>query len=190
MSSPKQTQTPSDKSAAKKAAVLGAEKKSRLPLLAMAGTALLVVGGGFWFLGNKGVDSQAVAAVTPANASASEVTFPVKDFDDGQARFFQLDGGSGVTIRYYVVKGPDGVIRTALDTCDACWAEGKGYKQAGAVMICQNCRRKFEIVKIGEVHGGCNPVAVKSTITPDRVVIQLSDIQAGRHYFELPKKEG
>ncbi|MBI5443561.1 MAG: DUF2318 domain-containing protein [Deltaproteobacteria bacterium] len=190
MSSPKPTQTPSDKSAAKKAAVLGAEKESRLPLLAMSVTALLVVGGGFFFLGSKGADSQAVAALTPANASASEVSFPLKDFDDGQARFFQLDGGSGVSIRYYAVKAPDGSLKTAYDACDACWASGKGYKQAGAVMICQNCRRKFEIVKIGEIHGGCNPAALKSQVKGGQVVIQLSDIQAGRHYFELPKKEG
>jgi uncharacterized membrane protein len=188
MSSPKPTPTPSDKSAAKKAAVLGTEKKSRLPLFATAGIALLLIGGASWFLGTKGGDAQAVAALAPADASAVDVSFAVTDFDDGQARFFQLDGGSGVTIRYYAVKAPDGSLKTAFDACDACWAEGKGYKQAGAVMICQNCRRKFEIARIGEIHGGCNPAALKSELKDGRILIQLSDLRAGRHYFDLPKQ--
>ncbi|MBI5016224.1 MAG: DUF2318 domain-containing protein [Deltaproteobacteria bacterium] len=188
MSSQKPTSTSSDKSAAKKAAVLGTDRKNRVSLLAMAATAVLVVGGGYWFLGSKGAQFQAAAALAPANASASEVSVPVKDFDDGQARFFRLDGGNGVSIRYYAVKALDGSLKTAYDACDACWASGKGYKQAGAVMICQNCRRKFEIGRIGEIHGGCNPAALKSEVKDGQVVIQVRDILSGRHYFDLPKE--
>jgi uncharacterized membrane protein len=177
-----------DKAAAKRAAVLGAEKKSRgLPLAAIIPIVLAIAGGGYLFLGNKGAVPQAAASSTPVTSSAREVVFPVSDFADGQARYYQYTDGSGPTVRYYVVKASDGVLRTAYDACDACWPEGKGYKQAGEAMICQNCQRSFEILRIGEVHGGCNPAPLTSRVQDGKLVIETKDILAGRRYFDFPK---
>lgn len=177
-----------DKTATKKAAVLGAEKKTRHPLVVTLLAVLAVAGVGYLLLGKQGAPPQAAAAPTPAATSSQLVAFPIADFADGKARYFQLDGGKGVTIRYYVVKAPDGLLRTAFDACDACWAEGKGYQQEGTAMICRNCRRSFDILKIGEVHGGCNPAPLKSHVNGGTLEINASDILAGRHYFDLPKR--
>jgi uncharacterized membrane protein len=177
-----------DKNAAKRAAVLGADKGSRKPLLATLAIAAVLVAAAAYVFVKKGGNSEAIAALAATDASAAEVSFPAKDFADGQAKFFKTDGGGGVTIRYYVVKAPDGSLKAALDACDACWHAGKGYEHAGADMLCRNCGRKFAIAKIGEVHGGCNPVALPSQLRNGNVVIQVKDILAGRRYFDLPKK--
>ena len=79
------------------------------------------------------------------------------------------------------------LIRAAFDACDVCWPSGKGYYQDGDVMVCRNCGRRFASVKINEVKGGCNPAPLKRTITGDKLVIQTSDILAGKQYFDFSK---
>ena len=80
------------------------------------------------------------------------------------------------------------MIRSAFDACEVCWPEGKGYMQDGTVMICRNCGRRFESVKINDVHGGCNPAPLKRTIEGDQVVIHVDDVKQGRRYFNFSSK--
>lgn len=187
MSKNKEKLSVADKSAAKKAALLADEKKSsgKLAIIAVA-VALLAVGG-YMFLKGSSPVSTAQASTTAASADGI-VRLDVADFADGKAKFYTLDDGKGPAIRYFAVKGTDGQLHTAYDACDACWAEGKGYKQNGTVMVCQNCRRNFTINKIGEIHGGCNPSPLNHTIENGKLVIATADIVDGRHYFDLPKR--
>lgn len=183
-----------DKRAAKKAAVLGAKKAGRsTQFLLIAGCAALVIGGGVLFLGRQGAPPQAAApalpAPAPAQAHAGEVSYPAADFDDGRARFYEHPTEGGLTLRYFVLKSSDGVIRSAFDACDACWPAGKGYRQDGDEMVCQNCRMRFPSVKVMEVKGGCNPAPLPNQVRDGKVVIQVRDILSGRGYFDL-KREG
>ena len=177
-----------DKTAAKKAAVLGTEKKSRGPLYAMIACAVVVLAGAFLFY-SKGGGGPAVAAATSDSStpSGSEITLAAAQFDGGQAKYFRHDGGGGVNIRYFLLKASDGTIRSAFDTCDTCWAAGKGYKQDGDVMVCQNCGRRFKSTQIGDIYGGCNPAPLKVETRGGNVVVQLKDILDGRHYFDYSK---
>ena len=129
----------------------------------------------------------AAAASTPSDSSGTEIIIPAAEFDGGQAKFFQYDGGKGISIRYFVVKASDGTLRSAFDACDTCWASGKGYKQAGDVFICQNCRRRFKTTEIGLVYGGCNPAPLKSETREGTLVIRVKDVVDGRPYFDLPR---
>jgi len=184
------TTEPQDKLAAKKAAVLGASRKTRrLPQFALMGLcAVLVIGGGVFFLGPKGEEMPPVAKVLAAVAPTGEVSYPVGQFDDGKCRFFEYRTPVGVTIRYFVLKSSDGVIRSAFDACDSCWPAHKGYRQVGDDMVCQNCRMKFASTKVMEVKGGCNPSPLPNQVRNGKVVIRVEDIQTGIHYFEPPKE--
>ena len=128
----------------------------------------------------------ASATTDPPSAQGTEITLLATAFDDGQAKFFQYDAHDGPVVRYFVVKASDGTLRAAFDACDTCWASGKGYKQAGDVFICQNCRRRFKTSEIGLVYGGCNPAPLKSETRGGTFVIQVKDILEGRRYFDLP----
>lgn len=181
------TNRPEDKSAAKKAAVLGGEpKRSKAPLLAMIACAVVVVGAGVAFWGLRG--GPASEAVSTSEARAGEITFPASQFDDGKARFFQYEAGDGVTIKYFVLKSSDGVIRAAFDACDSCWPAGKGYQQQGDDMVCRNCRRHFPSAQVNEVRGGCNPAPLKREVRDGKVVIRVADILEGRRYFEFGRE--
>ncbi|MDF1551591.1 MAG: Fe-S-containing protein, partial [Deferrisomatales bacterium] len=130
-----------DKNAAKKAAVLGGKKKSPVPFLLMTACAVLVIGGGVLFMGQNQDPAPSIAqAFQPAAVQAAELTYPLAEFADGTARFFGHQTADGVQVRFFVLKSSDGVIRSAFDACDACWAAGKGYRQDGDEMVCQNCR--------------------------------------------------
>jgi uncharacterized membrane protein len=120
-----------------------------------------------------------------AAAPATQVTYPEKTFGNGKAQFFTYKTEDGVTIRYFIIKSSDGVIRAAFDACDVCWQENKGYVQQGDVMVCKNCGRKFPSVRVNEVQGGCNPAPLTRKTENGNVIIQVSDILKGKTYFDF-----
>lgn len=181
--SKKKKQSFEEKQAAKKAAVLDAGKhkgKSRvtLVLIPMCVAALILVG---LYLFKSGGAQQAVALT-------SEVTHPVKLFEDGRARHFQLDTDDGLSIKYFVLKSSDGVLRAAFDACDVCWPSGKGYYQEGDYMVCRNCGKRFISVKVNEIKGGCNPAPLNRQVVGDNLVIKVKDILEGKQYFNFSRK--
>ena len=172
---------------AKKAAVLRTGKKSKAPLFITLAAALVLAAGALYFLGGSVDSGPANAqAVSATNANVKEFVYPVSYFDDGKARFYSYKTDDGITIRYFILKSSDGVIRAAFDACDSCWAAGRGYKQNGDLMVCNNCGLTFASVKINEVKGGCNPSPLTRTVKGDKVVIKVSDIiNEGRPYFDF-----
>lgn len=111
------------------------------------------------------------------------VTVPLAELKPQKAAFYQVNI-DGVTVRFFAVKGADGRIRTALDACDVCFRERKGYEQKGVVMLCRNCGLTFPIDRIGPSSiGGCNPHFLPSVISGDRLQIQLSELRSGERFF-------
>ncbi|MHB8771252.1 MAG: Fe-S-containing protein [Syntrophales bacterium] len=133
-----------------------------------------------------GVLGVAAPGVAKGQAPASgngEVAYPVSMFDNGKARHFDHKSADGVTIRYFVIKSSDGVIRAAFDACDVCWREGKGYVQKDDTMLCRNCGRRFPSARINVVSGGCNPAPLARTTESGKVVIKVTHILEGKRYF-------
>ncbi len=190
--SPQTKTSANDLRAQKKATVMGATDKKGGFLLPTVIAVLLVavVAGGYMIFGTQ-ADNQttaapnAVQAAQPANAN--RVTYPVAMFADGKARHFDFKDGER-TIRYFIIKSADGVLRAAFDACDVCWPAGKGYYQEGDVMVCRNCGRKFVSTKVNEVKGGCNPAPLNRRVEGDLLVIEAEDIRSGRGYFNFKGK--
>lgn len=130
----------------------------------------------------------AQADPNPQASKQRMVFYPVKTFEGGKAHFFEHKTPEGLTVKYFILKSSDGVIRAAFDACDVCWAEGKGYSQKGDFMICNNCKMKFASIRINEVKGGCNPHPLNRQIVEGNVVIQVADILEGARYFQFAKK--
>lgn len=121
------------------------------------------------------------------NISSGKVAYPVSMFQDGAAHFFEYRSGD-MTIRYFILKSSDGLLRAAFDACDVCWPAGKGYAQQGDEMVCRNCGRRFASIRINEVKGGCNPAPLNRTVEADQLVINTSDILQGRSYFNFKER--
>ena len=114
--------------------------------------------------------------------------YPEKTFADGKAHFYEYKTEEGITIKYFIIKSSDGVIRAAFDACDVCWREGKGYMQKGDFMVCRNCGQRFASVRVNEVKGGCNPGPLVREIKGGNLVIKVGDLLEGKRYFSFDKK--
>jgi uncharacterized membrane protein len=176
-----------NKIAAKKAAVIGNKKRGNLHLLAILICAALLAVGAFYYFFNTGKESSAVTSQISQDFQVNQITYPVSLFEDGKARHYEYKK-EDVTIKYFILKSSDGIIRAAFDACDVCWPAGKGYYQSGDVMVCRNCGRRFPSVRVNEVKGGCNPAPLYRNIENNKVVIKTNDILDGKQYFDFSGK--
>jgi uncharacterized membrane protein len=124
---------------------------------------------------------------TPATATAAsaggDVTLPVAQVKDGKAHFYTYDA-NGTTVKYFVLSSPDGTVRAALDACEVCYAQKKGYHQEGDYMKCNNCGKTFRSDLINVITGGCNPIPLKRTVSGSNLVIAANNLQASGQYFQ------
>ena len=191
----KKKQSVTEVSNNKKAAVLGIEKKKKkiVPYAVFSICAALVIAAVVFFQGN--VQSSPNRSVTQNVGEGKKdlsqvqvVTYPTTLFDEGKAKHFEFPAQDGITIKYFVLKSSDGVIRAAFDACDVCWPSGKGYYQEQDKMVCRNCGKRFASVKINEVKGGCNPAPLNRKIDGENLVIKVKDILDGRRYFDFRRR--
>ena len=164
-------------------------KGKKVPILAIGAlVAAVAVGAGGFFLFRAPAGTSVTASKSPSQSSsqsssaAESVSFPMGTFDDGQAKYFSYDAPSG-TIKFFVIKSSDGIVRAAFDACDVCFASKKGYRQEGDFMVCNNCGQKFLSTRVNEVKGGCNPSPLERTVEDGTLVIAVSDILTGARYF-------
>jgi uncharacterized membrane protein len=172
--------------AAKKAAVLGTHRKNRMPLMAGLAALILIAAGALWYHSRPTATTRALPAAS-AKTSGDVVSIPVSTFDDGKAHYFAHKSGD-LTIRYFVLKSADGVVRAAFDACDVCWPAGKGYAQDGEFMVCRNCGQRFHSTQVNEVKGGCNPAPLERRVENGTLLIRVSDILEGKSYFDFSRK--
>ena len=170
---------PAERQAGKRAAVLGDGKKRSFPWFLVAGGAACALVLGFvlsWPLGK---------ASSPV-ITGDQIIFPVDLFKDGRALHFQMKADDGITVKYFVLRSSDGIIRAAFDACDVCWPAGKGYYQDGDYMVCRNCGQRFASVRVNELKGGCNPAPLAREVRGDKLIIKIRDVMEGKPYFNLP----
>ena len=115
--------------------------------------------------------------------TGQDVAMPVSTFADGKARFYRYVTTAGREIRFFMMKSSDGVVRAAFDSCDVCFRERKGYRQAGDNMICNNCGKAFPSNRINVLQGGCNPAPIERTVEGDRVLLRAAALEQGANYF-------
>jgi uncharacterized membrane protein len=111
-----------------------------------------------------------------------KIQIPITDVDDGKAHYYQYKN-NGSSVKFFVVKSTDGVIRAAFDACDVCFASKKGYSQDGDYMICNNCGQRFHSSRINVVKGGCNPAPLTREVAGEHLVINVSDVIPGSRFF-------
>lgn len=119
---------------------------------------------------------------TSVKDSNGEVRIGVGDISDGKAHYYSFEN-EGKTIKFFVVKSPDGIIRAAFDACDVCFPAKKGYSQEGDFMVCTNCGKKFHSSRVNVVEGGCNPAPLKRETAGEQLVIKVEDILPGARFF-------
>lgn len=102
------------------------------------------------------------------------------------AKFYPYES-DGIKMEVLALKAKDGTIRTALNTCQVCYASGKGYYvQEGDELVCQNCGNRFASNMVGKTKGGCNPVPISDTSKVDdgsKITIDKNYLDKNKAYF-------
>jgi uncharacterized membrane protein len=120
-----------------------------------------------------------VTATTEARsiqADNSAVRIPLAEISDANLHIYSVDAG-GTSLRFLVIRKPNGSWGTALDACLICGTAG--YRQDGSNVVCRNCASAIYIPTIGEA-GGCNPVGVPSRTESGALVIDVSKLAEAR----------
>jgi uncharacterized membrane protein len=124
----------------------------------------------------------AEVATATAAAPGGDVTMPVAQVNDGKAHFYSYNAG-GTTVKYFVLADKNGKVRAALDACEVCYAQQKGYHQQGDAMQCNNCGKIFPSADINVITGGCNPIPLTKSISGGTLTITTTSLQSGAQYF-------
>jgi uncharacterized membrane protein len=149
-------------------------------IVLLAGFAITAHAG--WFDGFLKRSPAEAAKAAGVVETANEVKIPLNSLDSGKTLFL-VHPREGRDLFYFALKSSDGVYRAAFDACDVCFRANRGYRQEGDLMVCNQCGQTFPSVKINEVKGGCNPAPLARKVKDLYLVIQKSDIAAGKDYF-------
>jgi high-affinity iron transporter len=114
--------------------------------------------------------NSAPPSVTQIAVVGDQVHIPLSQVQDGNMHLFAADVGAGQSVRFMVIKKPDG-WGTALDACRICGAEG--YRQDGQNVVCRHCASAIYIPSIGQA-GGCNPIGVPYRVDGGDLVLDIS----------------
>ena len=139
-------------------------------------TALLLVA-----CSNNSDDSLTGGSVTSLDKEDDSIRIPINSItEDLQKHEYTVDD---VNVRYFIVEGTDGEIRTAFDACDVCGS--RGYIQNDNEIVCNKCGLSFEINGIGTQNKGygCWPGYLPHEIVGDEIVIKTSDLESGVSRF-------
>ena len=114
-----------------------------------------------------------------------DLVIPIAEVTEN-AVFYPVDI-EGTRLEVLAVKAPDGTIRTAFNTCQVCYASGRGfYKQQGTTLVCQNCGNRFRMSQVEVRSGGCNPVPIfkdYKTVTETSIIISRDLLKEAKVMF-------
>jgi len=160
----------------KRAKFSAEESQKKFPVMILAVVLLLAGAATYWFVASPGGSGQFVTAEN------GKVSIQLSEVTDGKAHYYSYRAGSS-EVDFFLLKSRDGTVRAALDACDVCYKSGKGYRQEGDFMVCNNCNQKFQSDMINVIKGGCNPAPLTRTVENGQVVLLERELQAGQRYF-------
>ena len=141
------------------------EKKNFLPFITVGG--IIIVALLFSFLQQNKINKEKVEAAAriphgvEANLNADGDVVINSDEITEDITFMEYRTESDITIGLMAVKGSDGSIRTAFDTCLECLGSPLAYfEQEGDQVECQNCGNHFPLDLVGLEPGGCKPIPI------------------------------
>ena len=139
--------------------------------------------------GNNSSSSNKESKTEATNKAESNIVPAIeinKSEISNKVKFYQYES-NGIKMEVLALKGNDGTIRTALNTCQVCYSSGKGYYvQEGNELVCQNCGNRFSADMVGKAKGGCNPVPISDTSKVDdgtKITIDKNYLDKNKAYF-------
>lgn len=113
-------------------------------------------------------------------AEGGHVRIPVSAVSDGHAHFYAYEGSR--SLRFFVLRGSDGVLRTAFNTCDVCFRSRNGFRHVGDTMVCDKTDQRLPSRLLDQPQEGCNPVPLESAVEEGVLVVRTADLETGAQH--------
>jgi uncharacterized membrane protein len=115
-------------------------------------------------------------------ATDGNIILDVSDLNTSSSRHYRYQHGQ-ISVKFFLVRDSQNIVRAAIDACEVCWREGKGYVMQNEMMLCKNCGRVFPLNRIGIIVGGCNPHPFNFSFANNSVTITSQELLSGAKYF-------
>lgn len=143
---------------------------------------LIMVLGSFFLLHLTGCAKQAPEhpLVVP---QGDVIKILVKDVYDGCVHFYTYKY-NGKNINFFVRTDSKGKFHTHYDACYSCYKYKRGFRIAGADLLCIACNLKYSLYEaVWDFIGPCSPILLRSKVKKGFIVIKLSVIRRGKKLF-------
>lgn len=132
------------------------------------------------FLGGCGKQPVEHRVVSPRDGA---IRVPVGEVHDGKVHFFTYKK-SGKRINFFIRTDGKDNLSACFDACFTCYKHKKGYREEGTDLVCNECSMKFRLAdEHWDNSRGCSPIALKSRIENNEVVIMTADLERGQKLF-------
>jgi uncharacterized membrane protein len=126
--------------------------------------------------GNKTVPFQII------KAAGGVISIPETDLTAGNPKFY-IYRDQDKSVRFFVLRSSDGVVRAAYDACEVCFRNKKGFHQEGDYTVCNNCGNRYPSVNINVITGGCNPIPLNRVAQNGNINISADEVKKGSVLF-------
>ncbi len=161
------------------------QNKTRVPIVGVAIVAIvLVIGiGAFVMWGPKNnTDPGYAVGTTPDTTNPDVIKILASDISTS-VKYYTYNS-NGVVVRYFAVKDGSANVVVATDACDVCYAQKKGFVQAGTNMKCNNCGKEYAIAGIENAPGaGCWPSYLANQVVNGYLEVHKSALDTKRFMF-------
>ena len=132
---------------------------------------------------------------TGAGCSRNKTRYPELSARDGivavnlsgigaeSGRFYAYRSTSGKKIDFFVYRESSGVPHAVLDACHTCYRWKKGYVLDGKEAVCLKCDMRFKLDSLAQGTGSCVPVALKTELRGDSLIIPVAELENGTRFF-------
>jgi len=159
-------------------------RKKSMKTLAILVVVIAVVSIGAYYVISMNEESQNSKSPETITTDDDKIRIPLSEISNS-AEFYDYESSNGVTMRFFAVVGSDDDVHVALDACDSCFREKKGYRQERDKMHCINCGKEYSVLSIGTENtaGGCWPSYIPIELDTENVIIKISDLEEKEYMF-------
>ena len=123
-----------------------------------------------------------LSPVEPSELRGDNVYVPLTQVEDGHLHRFDYTTPDGYTVRFIVIKKPNGSsYGVGLDACDICGETG--YFERDGQIVCKLCDVVMNVNTIG-FKGGCNPIVIDYSVESGYIVVPTSTLIEHQEEFK------
>ena len=123
-----------------------------------------------------------LSPVEPSELRGENIYVPLTQVEDGHLHRFDYTTPEGYTVRFIVIKKPNGSsYGVGLDACDICGETG--YFERDGQIVCKLCDVVMNVNTIG-FKGGCNPIVIDYSVESGYIIVPTATLIEHQEEFK------